>query len=134
MSRRKGRHPKGVGFTRYRASMLTDPDFIALPPTARVIFFDMCRIHRHGGKVGGLSNNGTIGYGCSQGGRAAGVSAMQAHRMLKILQDGGWIVLRRPGVFKGIGGLGSVSEWEIAIFPTTGRMAKKRFPGEREMY
>jgi hypothetical protein len=130
MSRRKGRHAKGVGFAMYPDRLFIDRDFIALPAAARVIFFDMGRLHRHGPP----SNNGSIGYGCAAGAKAANASPMTANRMLALLQHGGWIRLRRRGLFKRLAGEGLVSEWEITIFPIPTRMPAKHFHGDRKLH
>jgi hypothetical protein len=99
-----------------------DPVWVSLPATARVIFLDMCKIHRHAGERG-TGNNGQVGYGCAAGARAANVSIATAYRMLLQIRESGLIRLRREGLFKVKAGEGRTGEWEITIYPVDGRPA-----------
>jgi hypothetical protein len=102
------------------ANLLVAPDWVGVPAAARAIFINMCMLHHHGSEHG-PSNNGRIGYGCAAGARAANVSPATAQRMLKALCNGGLIKLRKEGLFKVKAGEGLAREWEITIFPMSGR-------------
>jgi hypothetical protein len=101
-------------------ALLVDTAWTHLPATARVIFVDICTLHRHRSDRG-LGNNGTIGYGCAAGAKAANVSDSTAYRMLKKLQESGLLKLRKEGAFRVEAGWGLASEWELRIYPTPGR-------------
>jgi hypothetical protein len=117
-----GRPLKRERFTMLPADLLVAADWTRLPPAARAIFIDMCMLHHHGSEHGS-SNNGHIGYGCAAGARAANASPATAHRMLKALCNSCLIKLRKEGVFKAKAGEGRAHEWEITIYPRTGRPA-----------
>jgi hypothetical protein len=100
-------------------NLLVRPVWTNLPAAARVIFLDMCMIHRHGGGRG-PRNNGQIGYGCVAGAKAAGASAATAHRMLSRIRESGLIKLWKEGSFGVKAGERRAREWEITIYPVDG--------------
>jgi hypothetical protein len=116
--RREDREP----FIMLPRALLADPVWVSLPATARVIFLDMCKIHRHAGERGS-GNNGQIGYGCAAGARAANISIATAHRMFSQIRKSGLVKLRKEGLFKVKAGEGRTREWEITIYPVDGRPA-----------
>ena len=116
--RREEREP----FIMLPRALLVDPVWVSLPATARVIFLDMCKIHRHAGERG-TGNNGQVGYGCAAGARAANVSIATAYRMLSQIRKSGLVKLRKEGSFKVKAGEGRTSEWEITIYPVDGSPA-----------
>ncbi len=101
-------------------ALLVDLVWTNLPATARVIFLDMCKIHRHA-SARGPGNNGHIGYGCAAGARAANISVATAHRMLLQVCKSGLVKLWKEGSFKVKAGEGRTREWEITIYPVDGR-------------
>jgi hypothetical protein len=115
-----GRQVRRERFTMLPANLLVAPDWVGVPAAARAIFINMCMLHHHGSEHG-PSNNGRIGYGCAAGARAANVSPATAQRMLKALCNGGLIKLRKEGLFKVKAREGLAREWEITIFPMSGR-------------
>jgi hypothetical protein len=128
--RARRREAPSEPFIMVPTDLLTSPDWVRLPPAARAIFLDMCRIHRHGGPRA-ESNNGRIGYGCATAGKAANASAATGHRMLKALREHALIILRKAGRFKINAEEGEASEWEITIYPMAGR--PYRSWGERKL-
>jgi hypothetical protein len=117
-----GRREERELFIMLPRALLVDPVWVSLPATARVIFLDMCKIHRHAGGRGS-GNNGQIGYGCAAGTRAANISTATAHRMLLQIRNSGLVKLRKEGSFKVKAGEGRTREWEITIYPVDGRPA-----------
>ena len=124
MKRRKkasaGRQGRRERFLMLPTALLVHTVWIHLPATARVIFIDICKSHHHGGERG-PGNNGQIGYGIAAGAKAANVSRATAHRMLGDLSKSGLLKLRKEGVFNAKAGEGRTREWEITIFPVSGR-------------
>jgi hypothetical protein len=118
-------------FTALPTELLVSRGWIELPPPARVIFVDMCKRHLHGSDYR-PTNNGKIGYGCADGGKAANVSPSTAWRMLKLLQKNELIRLRREGVFRGAEKVSLASEWEILIYPMPRRPFVRR--GDRRLH
>ena len=116
---RAGRQRKSEPFIMLPMDLLVRPVWTNLPAAARVIFLDMCMIHRHGGGHG-PRNNGQIGYGCVAGAKAAGVSAATAHRMLSRVRESGLIKLWKEGSFGVKAGERRAREWEITIYPVDG--------------
>lgn len=104
-------------------ALLVHSDWTHRSAAARVIFVDICKRHHHGSKRG-TGNNGQIGYGCAAGAQAANVSVATAYRKLEELRGADLLRLQTKGVFKGLGGEGRVSEWQITIYPVIGRPPK----------
>jgi hypothetical protein len=115
-----GRHKERKPFIMLPRALLVDSVWTNLPATARVIFLDMCKIHRHGG-ARGPGNNGYVGYGCAAGARAANISVATAHRMLSLIRKSDLVKLRKEGSFKVKAGEGRTREWEITIYPIDSR-------------
>jgi hypothetical protein len=118
-------------FTALPTDLLVSRVWVELPPSACVIFVDMCKRHLHRSDYR-PTNNGKIGYGCAAGAKAAKVSRSTASRMLKHLQKSALIRLSHEGVFNGPEEMGLASEWEIAIYPMPGRPFKA--PGNRQLH
>ena len=117
---REGGHKQADRFVMIPRAFLVDPQWNHLPAAARVIFIDMCKLHRHGSDHR-PSNNGQIGYGCTAGAKVAKASVATAWRMLEELRSSGLLKLRTKGEFKVKAGEGRATEWEITIYPIAGR-------------
>jgi hypothetical protein len=92
----------------------------SLPPAAKVVYVGLVR-HYNG------SNNGKIGYSDRQAGGDAGVSHSTGWRMLRLLEDRGFIALTRRGAFSRKSR--HASEWRLTEFAcdVTGLIATKEF-------
>ena len=99
--------------------LLVQSEWAHLPAAARVIFIDMCKVHRHRGEHA-AGNNGQIAYGCAAAAKAARVSVATAYRMLKELLKSGLIKRQKKGVFRVKAGESRATEWEITIYPMAG--------------
>jgi hypothetical protein len=101
-------------FVLFPEGLLTHQVWIHLDPAARVIFIDVCK--RHNGR-----NNGAIGYGCSAGAKAAGISASTANRRLNDLSKSGLLKMQKEGAFNIKDSAKQSREWEITIFAVGSR-------------
>jgi hypothetical protein len=105
---------RGERFLMIPNNLLTHPKWIQHDTSTRVIFIDVCK--RYNG-----TNNGTIGYGCAAGAKAANVSPATANRKLNELWRSGLLKLRKEGAFHIKDRQRQTREWEIAIYAVAGR-------------
>lgn len=118
---KSSRRPKGERFTMLPDRLLTSSRWKSLPPAARAIFIDVCTRHHHASDDW-PTNNGQIGYGCRAAASAASSSSTsRAATMIGDVIAAGLLRIRKDAIFKVKGGERRAREFEIAIYPMTGR-------------
>jgi hypothetical protein len=120
--RRRGAKRNAEKFVMLPASLFVWPEFANLPPAARVIYVDMAKLYRPpwGDRPG---NNGSIWYGCRQGGCAANISFGWAAAMLRQIAESGAASITSRTAFNKKDSH-KAQEWELAIYPTHGAVPR----------